>query len=280
MSSIRVSLVQLKVTGSKNYILQNTINQIRIAALEKNATLVVLPECFNCPYEEDALVESAEEIPTGETSQVLSRAAKDYGVYIVGGSIVERYADNLYITCPVWNPNGEVIARYRKMHLGDSNASTDAIVRESTWFTGGETFVTFDVGEVKVGLGICWDMRFPEFAACYRMLGCDVLIYPSLCDVHTGTKHWQLLARARALDNQLFVAFCSPARNVEAKLVAFGHSLVVDPWGEVIAMGKEKEDIVVADLKLDLLREAREHMPVMEQKRFNLYNSVSISDNQ
>lgn len=173
------------------------------------------------------------------------------------------------------------------MHLGDSNANAEAIVRESAWFTAGEDFVTFDVigdGEssrkVKVGLGICWDMRFPEFAACYRKLGCGVLLYPSLCDVKTGAMHWELLARARALDNQLFVAFCSPARNEDARLVAFGHSLVVDPWGVVIAAGLEKEDIVVADLKLDLLSEAREDLPIMNQKRFDLYNKVGVNNKQ
>lgn len=269
--SIRIALLQLDVVEPKEQIIQNAVNQIRIAAEHISATVVILPESFNSPYDKDALVESAEEIPAGPTSQALMQAAREYGVYVVGGSIVEKCFGKFYNTCAVWSPHGDLIAKYRKMHLGDSNAYSKPVVNESELFTKGDNFTTFDVDGTKIGLGICWDMRFPEFAAIYRQLDCDVLIYPSLCDVKTGELHWELLARSRALDNQMFVVFCSPARNVNAKLVAYGHSLVVDPWGRTAAIGNVYEEIVVADLELRLLRDIRQQIPVMDKKRTDLY---------
>ncbi|XP_058812740.1 omega-amidase NIT2-like [Topomyia yanbarensis] len=273
MMSIRIALIQLRVVGSKREILRKAVESIQTAVNDKLATVVVLPESFNCPYDEEALKQSAERIPSGETSETLSKAAKDFGVYVVGGSIVETSSDDglLYNTCVVWNPSGQMVAKYRKIHLGDANSSSKPIIQESALFTAGNSFATFQVGSVKFGLGICWDMRFPEMASIYRQLGCAALIYPSLCDVKTGELHWELLARSRALDYQMFVAFCSPAKNSAAKLVAFGHSLVADPWGKTIAMGSEGEEIVVADLKLDLLAAVRLQIPVSQQRRDDLY---------
>ncbi|KAL1376794.1 hypothetical protein pipiens_016689 [Culex pipiens pipiens] len=240
---LRVALLQQDVTGPKDQILQNAVKQIQSAVSQHQPNLVILPESFNCPYDEAALCASAEEIPSGTTSVALRQAAIDCGMFIVGGSIVER------------SSSGQL---YRKIHLGDSNASAErATVNESALFTAGDQPVTFDVGSVKIGLGICWDMRFPELAAAYRRQGCQLLIYPSLCDVRTGGMHWELIARSLALNNQLFVAFCSPARDEKAKLVAFGHSLVADPWGEICVEAGEQQEVVVADLNFDLIEELK-----------------------
>lgn len=145
-------------------------------------------------------------------------------------------------------------------------------VAETKLFTAGSKYATFTVGETRIGLGICWDMRFAEFATAYRTMGCDLLIYPAVCDVPTGEQHWELLAKARALDNQAFVAFSSPARDTHAKLIPYGHSLVVDPWGRIIQRATEFQEIVVADLVLKELTDVRKRIPVFDQKRTDLYD--------
>ncbi|XP_055587059.1 omega-amidase NIT2-like [Uranotaenia lowii] len=271
---IKIALIQLKISGPKEKILKNAVDLIRIAKKEKFANLVVLPESFNCPYNEADFEANAEEIPAGMTSQALSQAASDFGVHIVGGSFVELCDGKLYNTCTVWGPDGSLVAKHRKVHLCDTNIPGKLEIEESKVFTRGESYTTFQVGETQVGLGVCWDMRFPEFAAAYRQLGCDLLIYPAVCDTYTGEMHWELLARARALDNQMFVAFCSPARDPHATLVAHGHSLVVDPWGQVLQKGTEYQEIIVADLTLKTLPEARSQIPVLQQKRTDLYELV------
>lgn len=271
---IRIALIQLKIAGPKEKILKNAVDLIRIAKKEKEANVVVLPESFNCPYSEANFEANAEEIPLGETSQALSKAARDFGVHVVGGSFVEKCCGKLYNTCTVWGPEGELVARHRKIHLCHSNIPGKLEVQESKVFTAGDSYTTFFVGETQIGLGICWDMRFPEFAAAYRAIGCDLLIYPAVCDVYTGELHWELIARARALDNQVFVAFCAPARDSHAEMVSYGHSVVVDPWGQVIQKGTEFQEIVVADLVLKTLPEARGQIPVMQQKRSDLYELV------
>lgn len=271
---IRIALIQLKISGPKEKILKNAVDLIRIAKKEKEANVVVLPESFNCPYSEESFLANSEEIPLGPTSQALSQAARDFGVHVVGGSIVETCCGKLYNTCTVWGPEGELVAKHRKVHLCDSNIPEKLVVEESKVFTPGDNYTTFFVGETKIGLGVCWDMRFPEFATAYRQMGCDLLIYPAVCDVYTGEMHWELLARARAVDNQMFVAFCSPARDPHAELIAYGHSIVVDPWGRVLQKGTEFQEIVVADLILRTLPEAREQIPVLKQKRADLYELV------
>lgn len=274
MVVIKIALVQLKVAGPKEKILKNAVDLIRIAKKEKFANVIVLPESFNCPYQAQNFASNAEEIPTGETCQALSAAARDFGVYIVGGSIVESCCGHLYNTCTVWGPEGELVARHRKVHLCNVNIPGKLEVNEKDVFTGGDSFTTFCVGDTKIGLGVCWDMRFPEFATAYRQAGCDLLIYPAVCDVFMGELHWELLARARALDNQVFVAFCSPARDPHADIPACGHSIVVDPWGRVIQKGTEFQEIVVADLVLETLTEVRGQIPVWKQKRSDLYEVV------
>ncbi|XP_055637801.1 omega-amidase NIT2-like [Toxorhynchites rutilus septentrionalis] len=271
---IRIALIQLRVFESKEKTLHNAVDLIRIAKKEKEANVVVLPESFNCPYSRKKLEMSAEEIPFGETCQALSKAARDFGVHIVGGSIVESCCGQMYSTCTVWGPEGELVVKHRKVHLCDANIPGKLTVEESKLFSPGQSYTTFYVGETKIGLGICWDVRFPEFTAAYRQLGCDLLICPAVCDVYTGEMHYELLAKARALDNQMFVALCSPARDPHAELVAYGHSIVVDPWGKVLQKGTEFQEIITADLILKTLPEAREQIPVLKQKRSDMYELV------
>eukprot|EP00795_Rhopilema_esculentum_P016767 gene16767-8229_t len=264
-----LALVQLKVTGNKAENLKNAHSLIKQAA-DNGAKLISLPECFNSPYGTQYFADYAEPIP-GETSNTLSKIAKDLQVHLIGGSIPETRGDKIYNTTTVFGPDGTLIGTYSKMHLFDINVPGKMVFKESEILSPGNNLFTFQVGPLKVGLGICYDMRFPELAHLYDKQGCNLLIYPGAFNMTTGPAHWHSLVTARALDNQLYVAGCSPARDESATYVAWGHSTVVDPWGKAIASAAEKEDVIYAEIDADYVDTIRNQIPTHFQKRKDIY---------
>lgn len=266
---------------------QHAVSTIRRAVTESESSgqprprIVALPECFNSPYGTKYFAEYAETVPDGYTSQQLSSVARELGIYVIGGSIPERdgSADDatakLYNTCTVWSPAGELLAKYRKMHLFDIDVVGGMRFKESDVLSAGAEFRTVTVDGCKLGLGICYDIRFEEHARVYRNMGCDALLYPAAFNMTTGPLHWELLQRARANDLQLWVATISPARNADAEYVAWGHSMVVDPWGKVVAGGdRTDETIVYADIEVGLNARVREQIPVSKQRRLDMYETT------
>lgn len=248
---LRIALLQLKVTKDKTENVRHAITRIKDAVTKDNAKVVALPECFNCPYGTKYFGEYAETIPDGFTSQELSKTARELGIYLIGGSIPEQDKDKLYNTCTVWGPQGDLIAKHRKMHLFDIDIPGGIRFKESEVLSAGNSFTTFQVDEhFKIGLGICYDIRFEEMARIYRDMGCNVLVYPGAFNMTTGPMHWELLQRGRAVDTQCFVATASPARDTSSEYVAYGHSMVVDPWGKVVSTAADAETTVIADLGL------------------------------
>ena len=146
---------------------------------------------------------------------------------MIGGTIPERSLEDnkLYNTCTVWSPEGSLLATYRKIHLFDIDIPGGITFKESDVLSAGNSLAVFTIGGRKVGIGICYDMRFSELSRLYRNLGCDLLIYPGAFNMKTGPLHWELLARARATDNQVYVSTISPARDKSAGYVAWGHSV-------------------------------------------------------
>uniref|UniRef100_A0A915K1Y2 omega-amidase n=1 Tax=Romanomermis culicivorax TaxID=13658 RepID=A0A915K1Y2_ROMCU len=144
-------------------------------------------------------------------------------------SIPERSESKIYNTCPCFNENG-YIGKFRKMHLFDVDIKDRMVFHESESLSPGKNPVILEHDKWKVGLGICYDVRFQEFGEYYVQNGCNILIYPSAFNLTTGPAHWELMARARAVQSQCYVAMCSPARNTSADYVAWGYSMVVDPW--------------------------------------------------
>ena len=193
-------------------------------------------------------------------------------MYLVGGSIPERAGNKVYNTATAFDRLGQMVAKYRKMHLFDIDIPGKITFKESDTLTGGNELATFDTEWCKVGLGICYDVRFPELALLYAKQGCKMLCYPGAFNVTTGPAHWELLLRSRALDNQLFVAGVSVARDEDASYVAWGHSTVVDPWGRVHAKAEHKEEIVYADINLGETDSVRQQIPVQSQKRTDVYS--------
>jgi len=202
----------------------------------------------------------------------LSQWARDNKVYLIGGSIPEIGEDKkLFNTCTIWSPTGDMLGRHRKVHLFDIDIPGKITFQESKVLSSGNQLTTILTDVCKIGVGICYDIRFPEMAQIYRKNGCDLLIYPGAFNMTTGAAHWQLLQQGRAVDNQVYVATISPARDATASYVAWGHSMVVNPWGEVIAEAEDSESIVYADIDLGYLNEIRRQIPVSTQSRSDLY---------
>ncbi|KAG7276303.1 hypothetical protein CRUP_015626 [Coryphaenoides rupestris] len=276
MSKFRLAVVQLQVSSMKADNLSKARRLIQEAAAQ-GSKVVVLPECFNSPYGTAFFREYAEKIP-GESTQVLSEAARENGVYLVGGSIPEEDGGKLYNTCPVFGPDGTLLMKHRKIHLFDIDVPGKIRFQESETLSPGSAFSVFETPFCKVGVGICYDIRFAELAQLYSKMGCQLLVYPGAFNMTTGPAHWELLQRARALDNQLYVATASPARDETSSYVAWGHSTVVNPWGEVISSTGSEEAVVYADIDLQYLADVRQQIPVTVQKRDDLYTVKTVKE--
>ncbi|XP_061593870.1 omega-amidase NIT2 [Cololabis saira] len=274
MSKFRLAVVQMRVGAVKADNLSRARRLVQEAA-GQGSKVVLLPECFNSPYGTGFFSTYSEKIP-GESSQVLSEAAKENEVYLVGGSIPEEDGGKLYNSCTVFGPDGKMILKHRKIHLFDIDVPGKIRFQESETLSPGNSFSVFDTPFCKVGVGICYDIRFAELAQLYSRKGCQLLVYPGAFNMTTGPAHWELLQRGRALDNQVYVATASPARDETASYVAWGHSTVVNPWGEVISKAGAEETIIYADIDLQYLADIRQQIPITSQRREDLYTVASV----
>jgi omega-amidase len=276
----RLALLQIMVGADKAANLKVAEAAIDEAA-RNGAHIIALPECFNSPYATDQFPVYAEPIPatkeelTAEanpSTAMLSAAAARNKVYLVGGSIPEKDAEGkVYNACVAFGPDGSLLTKHRKVHLFDIDVPGRITFKESDTLSAGASLSTFDTPYGRVGLGICYDLRFPLLAMLLRAAGCKILLYPGAFNMTTGPAHWELLQRARALDTQSYVAAVSIARNPSSSYQAWGHSTVINPWGEVVATTDENPTTVYADLRMNRVEEVRAQIPVSKQTRDDLY---------
>ncbi|MCJ1290423.1 hypothetical protein MMC34_001961 [Xylographa carneopallida] len=256
-----------------------------LEASRAGAGLIVLPECFNSPYGCEFFPRYAETLlpspPTAAQSptyHTLAGLAAETRTYILGGSIPEHEpaSGRYYNTALLFSPEGTLLATHRKVHLFDIDIPGKITFRESDVLAPGNKVTLVAVPPYgTVALGICYDIRFPELAAIAARKGCFLLLYPGAFNLTTGPLHWALQARARAMDNQVYVALCSPARDMQAGYKAWGHSMVVDPNARVMVEAGEGEEIVYAQLEVGRIEETRKAIPLGIQRRFDVYPDVS-----
>ena len=204
--------------------------------------------------------------------------ASEANAYLIGGSIpeYEESTRNYYNTSLTFSPTGALLATHRKVHLFDIDIPGKITFRESEVLSPGNKVTVVDFPEYgKVGVAICYDVRFPELAMIAARKDCFALIYPGAFNLTTGALHWSLQGRARAMDNQVYVGLCSPARDMSATYNAWGHSMIINPMAEVLGELKEGEDIVYAELDGEKIEEARKGIPIYSQRRFDVYPDVS-----
>ncbi|KAK7481733.1 hypothetical protein BaRGS_00026981 [Batillaria attramentaria] len=271
LPEFKLGLVQLAVGTSKGDNITRAVTMVKQAAAA-GADMVALPECFNSPFGTGYFLEYAEPIP-GPSTEALSKAAKENNIFLIGGSIPEKGSDGkLYNTSTIFSPDGTMI------HLFDIDVPGKIRVKESDALSPGNSLTCFNTPFCRVGVAICYDIRFAELAQIYAQRGCKLLVYPGAFNMTTGPVHWEALQRGRALDNQLYVATVSQARDESASYVAWGHSTVVGPWGDVIAKADHEEKILYADIDLDRVEEVRTMIPLGTQRRHDLYKVVDLTE--
>jgi omega-amidase len=207
--------------------------------------------------------------------------AAEAKAYLIGGSIpeYEESSKKYFNTSLTFSPTGALLATHRKVHLFDIDIPGKITFKESEVLSPGNKVTIVDLPEYgKVAVAICYDVRFPELAMIAARKGCFAVIYPGAFNLTTGALHWKLQGRARAMDNQVYVGLCSPARDMNATYNAWGHSLIVDPNAEVLSELDENEGITYAELNGDRIDEVRKGIPIYTQRRFDVYPDVSAGE--
>ena len=252
---MRVSLIQMKTVGDKG---ENLARALALSKRAEGADMIMLPEMFCCPYDNRAFIENAEEYG-GRVTDALREMAISSGAIVIGGSMPELDGGRIYNTSFVFKGGGELIARHRKAHLFDIDVKGGQRFFESETLSQGEEATVFGTEFGRIGLAICFDIRFSTFINSMRP---DLLAVPAAFNMTTGPMHWELLFRARAVDSQCFAFGCAPARDAGASYVSYAHSIAVDPWGRVIADAGTEETVLTVEADTDIIRSAREQIPL------------------
>lgn len=269
MGKCKLAVIQMHIEDDKSKNLK-TLNSILYKALKDDVDIVLLPEMFCCPYITSKFPLYAE-FEGGDTYKYLSNLAKVNNIYLVAGSMPEIDSDGkIYNTSYVFDRNGYMIGKHRKIHLFDMQIG-DNYVHESKTISPGENITVFDTEFGKLGLCICYDLRFPEI---FRMMvdsGAKAIMVPAAFNMKTGPAHWELLFKCRAVDNQVYTIGCAPSRNYDDKYISYGNSIAVSPWGDVINKLDKNEGYFVCDIDFDYVDNLRKELPLLDHRRCDLY---------
>ncbi len=278
---MRVAVVQLNSNGDRARNLAAAERLVRAAAAS-GAELVALPEKWN-------LLASGEEIAAGAESLdgpslAAARAwARELGIHLLAGSIAERGAEadgeKTFNTSVLIDPEGVDLAAYRKIHMFDVEAG-GVQYRESEHEQAGSEIVSAPLGELELGLSVCYDLRFPELYRILAVRGARLIAVPSAFTAATGRDHWQVLLRARAIENQVFVLAPNQVGEAPPHYSSYGRSAIVDPWGVVLATAPDEECFVAAELDLAAQEGVREKLPSLANRRPAAYVWPQLLDSE
>ena len=276
--TMRVTVIQM----TPGHVVQDNLVQARDLVMRASQAdrpnLIVLPEMWSClGGTRETKQAAAERLPDRETATIgpvykaMRDIAREYNVVLHGGSIGERADDRLYNTTVVFAPTGHELARYRKMHLFDVIAPSGAEYRESDSYLAGSRAETFRIGDMCVGCSICYDIRSPYLFDTLRSKGAELIILPAAFTAETGEAHWDILVRARAIDTQSWVAAAATTgRHSDGKggqRSTFGHSMICDPWGTVVAQASREPGWATAAINRSLTCQVRRSMPIWQHRK-------------
>lgn len=268
---IVVGLVQTNSQDNPQANLDEVLAGIDRAAF-MGAHFVSLPETWNYLGEKEGETGAAATIP-GDLTSTLGDKAREHGIWLHAGSVLERVdgQDRLSNTTLVFDPRGEVVARYRKIHLFDVDIAGQPSFRESDTIAPGDEIVTFDMDGTKVGLAICYDLRFPELFRKMALEGAEIIMLPAAFTLMTGKDHWEPLIRARAIENTVFMVAAAQVGPHPPGRMCYGRSMVVDPWGVVLAQAGDIPTVVTATLDLGEIDRVRSQIPSLHNRMPHLY---------
>jgi deaminated glutathione amidase len=268
---VRVACVQMTSRSDKAANLE-TAERLVAQAASTGADIVVLPEKWNAIGEPAFYHEVAETLDGGESVAAMSTWARSHGITLVGGSIAERRdgREKLSNTSVVLDPSGQIVAVYRKIHLFDVEVG-GVVYRESESEDPGDEPVVADAEDWRIGLTVCYDIRFPELYRILALEGAQIVTVPAHFTTPTGKDHWHVLMRARAIENQLYVLAAAQIGETLPGRPAYGRSLVVDPWGVVLAQAPDEETVITAELDRAHLEDIRAKLPSLANRQANAY---------
>lgn len=279
MNLIKIALCQMNVVDNKEENIKKAIGMIKDSK-KQGADLAVLPEMFNCPYENEKFIEYGEELEKSQTLKKIAETAKEENIHILAGSIPEieislaedgKEEKSIYNTSVLFDNHGKILGKHRKMHLFDIDVKGKIYFKESDTLSAGSDFTVIETELAKIGIGICYDIRFVELSRIMTLNGAKILIFPGAFNLTTGPAHWEILFKSRALDNQVYTIGVAPALDKSANYNSFGHSIAVNPWGEVIEELGFDEDLKIVEIDLDEIERIREEIPILKNRRTDLY---------
>lgn len=268
-TKLKLAVCQLKTEIQQQETMEKARRMVARAARD-GANIVCLPEMFNCPYSSEYFRKYA--APGHEAAvEAMSGWARENGVILVGGSVPELEGERIYNTCFVFDQQGRQIAKHRKIHLFDVDLPGMRF-KESNTFSPGEDICVFDTSYGKMGAAVCFDVRFPELFRAMANRGAQVIFLPAQFNMSTGPRHWEMSLRSRAVDNQVFFVGAAAARCQGFSYECWGHSLIIDPLGELLASCDETEQIISAQIDLDYIPQVRRQLPTSQHLRRDVYS--------
>ncbi len=268
VKSIRAAICQNKPGYDKQANIRHAVAMIDEAA-SNGAQLVSLPEIFYYPYELRGIRRVADQ-DSRSLDQMRDTAAR-HGIYLCTGSLAVRHDNGFGNTAYLISPSGEVVLEHSKAHLFDVDLDGLSF-RESLFIAAGKRVDVAQTPVATIGMLVCYDIRFPEMARTLALRGAEIIIVPAAFNIVTGPAHWHVVFRARAIENQVFVLAASQARIDGSPYEAYGHSMIVDPWGTVLSEAGEGEEIIFADVDAKRLDDTRRRLPLLSQRRPELYD--------
>jgi predicted amidohydrolase len=261
--------VQMLASDDKAANLKEAKHWVRHAAAE-GARVVALPEVFIWRGGKKIEREFAEPIP-GPSSAAMAELAHELGIYLLAGSILEQIpgSEKAYNTSLLFDPAGKALASYRKIHLFDVDLANGVSLRESDTRAHGETMVVIKTDLCSMGLSVCYDLRFPELYRGLASQGAELIFIPSAFTAYTGEAHWETLLRARAIENQAYVVAPDQFGKNAKSFETHGHSMIIDPWGQVIAELPDGPGVITAEIDLDYLANVRAELPALKHRRLS-----------
>jgi predicted amidohydrolase len=260
---LRAAVVQLNSNGERSRNLEAAERLVRAAATD-GAQLVALPEKWSLLAPGEELLAGAEPLE-GPSFSAARDWARELGIYLLAGSIPERGEGKAFNTSILIGPQGDDLAIYRKIHMFDVDVGGVAY-RESEHEQAGGEIVTAPLEDAVLGFSVCYDLRFPELYRILAVRGAGVLAVPSAFTLATGRDHWEVLLRARAIENQAFVLAPNQVGEAAPHFSSYGHSMIVDPWGKVLAIAPDEECFVAAELDFAAQQRVREELPSLANR--------------
>ncbi|MBR1457146.1 MAG: carbon-nitrogen hydrolase family protein [Oscillospiraceae bacterium] len=266
--TIKIAICQIRTELERAETMDKAARMVREAAAG-GAQIVVLPEMYNTPYSKSYFRQAAR-LGHEDAVAAMSAWARENGVILVGGSIPEVTEDGMYNTCFVFDEEGRQIAKHRKVHLFEIDVPGMRFSEKKN-FTEGCEITTFETRYGTMGAAVCFDVRFPELFRAMAVRGAKIIFLPAQFNMRTGPAHWELAIRSRAVDNELFMVAASTARYEGFDYTCWGHSMVSDPFGMVLAEADETEQILYADVDLARVDEVRAQLPTFLHLRRDVY---------